>query len=137
MVRPFGLVFLQSTFPNDQSTFSNKCDTARFCLGEGYSASRNYFICMNKQQDGATSESSSNSTQYLIFGLNFRLLNIYLSCKLVVTCASSQYWQYWQYWQFCLFQDFRKYFQSSAFNLTILPFSTFGQLWNFHKVWLF
>ena len=46
---------------------------------------------MNKQQDGATSESSSNSTQYLIFGLNFRLLNIYLSCKLVVTCASSQY----------------------------------------------
>ena len=25
----------------------------------------------------------------------------------------------------------RKYFQSSAFNSTILPFSTFGQLWNF------
>ena len=130
----FCSLHFQTRWTNGKSTFSDQCDTARFLFGRSlFCVQKLLYLmnCMNKQQDGATSESSSNSTQYLTFGLNFWLLNIYLSCKLVVTCASSQYWQ------FCLFQDLENIFN---LLLLILPFCHFPHFANygiFHKVWLF
>ena len=125
LARPFGLVSLQSTFQNDQSTISDPCDNARICLGE-VSASRKYFLFNLDELYEQTTRWSCFRIKLqikpLVFSV-FGLLNIQMSCKLGVTCVLHNI-------DFCLFQDNVENF--SAFNSNILPFycSTFGQLWN-------